>query len=153
MAGKRNIFEEVGAQGAARPMLAGGLIDGRKKGARRGIRLWLVETFVDPTRFTGTAYRAANWLALGQTAGHGKQGHGWNAGRDGRINLLQGIVDRAPLDPRQTCNRLCRGLSRQHKQRPNQVAGSQSMLAYQLSRPSLPASAAHARGGKGTSMK
>jgi hypothetical protein len=45
--------------------------------ARFGIRLWLVETFVDPTRFTGTAYRAANWHALGQTAGHGKQGHGY----------------------------------------------------------------------------
>ena len=46
MAGKRNIFEEVGAQGAARPMPAGGLIDGRKKGARRGIRLWLVVLFL-----------------------------------------------------------------------------------------------------------
>ena len=45
--------------------------------ARFGIRLWLVETFVDPARFTGTAYRAANWQALGQTAGHGKQGPGY----------------------------------------------------------------------------
>lgn len=45
--------------------------------ARFGIRLWLVETFVDPARFTGTAYRAANWHYLGQTAGHGKQGPGY----------------------------------------------------------------------------
>jgi SRSO17 transposase len=45
--------------------------------ARFGTRLWLVETFVDPARFRGTCYRAANWQALGQTAGHGKQGSGY----------------------------------------------------------------------------
>jgi len=45
--------------------------------ARFGTRLWLVETFVDPARFAGTCYRAANWHALGQTAGHGKQGPGY----------------------------------------------------------------------------
>jgi len=45
--------------------------------ARFGTRLWLVETFVDPARFRGTCYRAANWHALGQTAGHGKQGLGY----------------------------------------------------------------------------
>jgi hypothetical protein len=32
---------------------------------------WL-ETFVDPARFKGTCYRAANWLALGRTTGRGK---------------------------------------------------------------------------------
>jgi transposase len=31
---------------------------------------WL-ETFVDPTRFQGTCYRAANWIALGRTTGRG----------------------------------------------------------------------------------
>jgi SRSO17 transposase len=45
--------------------------------ARLGTRLWLVETFVDPARFRGTCYRAANWHALGQTAGHAKQGPGY----------------------------------------------------------------------------
>ncbi len=45
--------------------------------ARFGPRPWLVETFVDPARFKGTCYRAANWQALGQTAGHGKQGPGY----------------------------------------------------------------------------
>jgi SRSO17 transposase len=44
---------------------------------RFGTRLWLVETFVDPARFRGTCYRAANWHALGQTSGHGKQGPGY----------------------------------------------------------------------------
>ena len=45
--------------------------------ARFGTQLWLVETFVDPARFRGTCYRAANWQSLGQTAGHGKQGPGY----------------------------------------------------------------------------
>jgi hypothetical protein len=31
-----------------------------------------VETFVDPTRFKGTCYRAANWVHLGPTQGRGK---------------------------------------------------------------------------------
>lgn len=30
-----------------------------------------VETFVDPTLFTGTCYRAANWVHLGRTTGRG----------------------------------------------------------------------------------
>jgi hypothetical protein len=33
----------------------------------------LLETFVDPSRFRGTCYRAANWIALGCTTGRGKQ--------------------------------------------------------------------------------
>jgi hypothetical protein len=37
--------------------------------ARFGQPLLLLETFVDPTRFAGTVYRAANWVRLGQTQG------------------------------------------------------------------------------------
>ena len=37
-----------------------------------GHPLYLLETFVDPERFAGTAYRAANWLDLGLTTGRGK---------------------------------------------------------------------------------
>jgi len=44
---------------------------------RFGKRLWLVETFVDPARFKGTSYRAANWKFIGQTFGSGKQGKGY----------------------------------------------------------------------------
>jgi cytochrome c oxidase assembly protein subunit 15 len=45
MAGKRKLFEEVGA-GAAGPVLpAGGLIDAAGNGARGGIRLWLALIF------------------------------------------------------------------------------------------------------------
>jgi hypothetical protein len=36
---------------------------------------WFAETFVDPTRFRGTCYRAANWVYLGQTTGRGKDDH------------------------------------------------------------------------------
>ena len=34
--------------------------------------LYYLESFVDPERFAGTCYRAANWLFLGQTTGRGK---------------------------------------------------------------------------------
>jgi hypothetical protein len=37
-----------------------------------GHPLYFVETFVDPERFRGTCYRAANWLLLGRTTGRGK---------------------------------------------------------------------------------
>jgi hypothetical protein len=37
--------------------------------ARYGYAPVLVETFVDAQRFTGTCYRAANWVWVGQTAG------------------------------------------------------------------------------------
>jgi hypothetical protein len=34
--------------------------------------VYYLETFVDPERFRGTCYRAANWIALGRTTGRGK---------------------------------------------------------------------------------
>lgn len=34
--------------------------------------LYMLETFVDPERFAGTCYRAANWQLLGETTGRGK---------------------------------------------------------------------------------
>jgi hypothetical protein len=37
-----------------------------------GHPLYLLETFVDPERFAGIAYRAANWIDLGLTTGRGK---------------------------------------------------------------------------------
>jgi hypothetical protein len=37
-----------------------------------GYRPVLLETFVEKTRFTGTCYKAANWLYLGDTQGRGK---------------------------------------------------------------------------------
>lgn len=37
-----------------------------------GHAVHFAETFVDPTRFAGTCYRAANWIPLGRTTGRGK---------------------------------------------------------------------------------
>jgi hypothetical protein len=34
--------------------------------------IYFLETFVDPERFRGTCYRAANWMLLGETTGRGK---------------------------------------------------------------------------------
>jgi len=34
--------------------------------------IYFVETFIDPQRFRGTCYRAANWMVLGETTGRGK---------------------------------------------------------------------------------
>jgi hypothetical protein len=37
-----------------------------------GHPIWFTETFIDPERFRGTCYRAANWILLGRTTGRGK---------------------------------------------------------------------------------
>lgn len=37
-----------------------------------GHPVYFAETFVDPQRFRGTCYRAANWIVLGRTTGRGK---------------------------------------------------------------------------------
>ncbi len=34
--------------------------------------VYFAETFIDPGRFRGTCYRAANWKLLGVTTGRGK---------------------------------------------------------------------------------
>ena len=34
--------------------------------------IYYLETFIDPARFKGTCYRAANWMVLGRTTGRGK---------------------------------------------------------------------------------
>ena len=38
-----------------------------------GYPLYLLETFVDRSRFAGTCYQAANWQYVGQTKGHAKK--------------------------------------------------------------------------------
>lgn len=40
-----------------------------------GHPVYYLETFVDPQRFRGTCYRAANWIFLGLTTGRGKDDH------------------------------------------------------------------------------
>jgi hypothetical protein len=43
--------------------------------------IYLLETFVDPERFRGTCYRAANWMVVGQTTGRGKDCPNWKPNR------------------------------------------------------------------------
>jgi hypothetical protein len=42
-----------------------------------GHPIYFLETFVDPDRFRGTCYRAANWVLLGKTTGRGKQSNSY----------------------------------------------------------------------------
>ena len=46
---------------------------------RFGHPLFLLETFVDPQRFHGGVYRAANWMELGLTQGYRRTREGYSA--------------------------------------------------------------------------
>jgi hypothetical protein len=46
--------------------------------ARFGHPLFLLETFVDPSRFHGGVYRAANWVEVGLTQGHRRTREGYS---------------------------------------------------------------------------
>ena len=50
---------------------------------RFGHRLLLLETFVDPQRFHGGVYRAANWMELGLTQGYRRTREGYSGQADG----------------------------------------------------------------------
>lgn len=67
-----------------------------------GHPIYFLETFVDPQRFRGTCYRAANWILLGQTTGRGK------ADQTHRPNRSIKEVWGYPLH-RQFRQRLCEG--------------------------------------------
>lgn len=41
---------------------------------RYGLRPWLLESFVDGSRYDGGCYKAANWIVVGQTKGRGRNG-------------------------------------------------------------------------------
>lgn len=56
--------------------------------------IYFLETFVDPERFRGTCYRAANWVVLGRTTGRGKDDH------TNRPNRSRKEVLGYPLTPR-----------------------------------------------------
>jgi hypothetical protein len=56
--------------------------------------LYFLETFVDPQRFRGTCYYAANWVWLGETTGRGKASNSYVPNRS--IKHVLGY----PLHPR-----------------------------------------------------
>lgn len=59
-----------------------------------GHPIYFLETFIDPERFRGTCYRAANWVVLGRTTGRGKDD------RTHRPNRSLKEVLGLPLTPR-----------------------------------------------------
>lgn len=56
--------------------------------------VYFAETFIDPGRFRGTCYRAANWQLLGHTTGRGKASNSYKPNRP--IKEVLGL----PLTPR-----------------------------------------------------
>ena len=59
-----------------------------------GHPVYFAETFIDPGRFRGTCYRAANWKLLGLTTGRGKNDHTYKPNRP--LKEVLGL----PLTPR-----------------------------------------------------
>jgi hypothetical protein len=59
-----------------------------------GHPVYFAETFIDPGRFRGTCYRAANWKLLGYTTERGKDSTSWKPNRP--IKEIFGL----PLTPR-----------------------------------------------------
>ena len=84
--------------------------------ARRVVRDWparfghdvlLAETFVDPARFHGTVYRAANWIEVGRTRGFARGGAGYSEHASPKLVFLLPLsrtararLRAADLDPR-----------------------------------------------------
>ena len=60
--------------------------------ARFGHPLLMLETFVDVARFRGTVYRAAGWLAVGETLGFRRYRSGYVAGSTPKLVLLRPLV-------------------------------------------------------------
>ena len=56
--------------------------------------IYFAETYVDRERFSGTCYRAANWIYLGQTTGRGKNAPTWAATRSKKDVLALPLTKR-----------------------------------------------------------
>ena len=75
--------------------------------ARFGHDVLLAETFVDPARFHGTVYRAANWIEVGRTRGFARGGAGYSEHARPKLVFLHPLsrtararLRAAHLDPR-----------------------------------------------------
>jgi hypothetical protein len=73
---------------------------------RFGHPVLLLETFVDPRRFQGTVYKAANWTCVGLSKGYRRVTHGYADARSPKmvfVKPLQGdarsLLSQAVLDP------------------------------------------------------
>jgi len=52
----------------------------------------IAETFVEPTLFEGTCYRAANWVEIGRTSGYAKVGASHHNSQQPKIIFLYGLT-------------------------------------------------------------
>ncbi len=87
----RNLASRVLAQGARQMTLDWPI--------RYGLEPLLLETLVDPSRFQGTCYRAANWIEVGLSAGRGRmdrahQRHGLSPKKVFLYPLVRGAARR-----------------------------------------------------------
>ena len=57
-----------------------------------GHPIYFLETFIDPQRFSGASYRAANWVVLGRTTGRGKSDQTHRANRPIKQILVLPLV-------------------------------------------------------------
>lgn len=55
------------------------------------IRPLIAETFVQPSRFEGTCYRAANWVKIGTTKGYAKRGSTYRNSQEPKDIYLYGL--------------------------------------------------------------
>jgi len=61
--------------------------------AKYGHRLYLLESFVDRSRFEGCCYRAAHWICAGQTQGRSRND------RERRLSVTSKDIYLLPLAP------------------------------------------------------
>lgn len=74
------------------------------------VRPLVVETFVQPSRFDGTCYKAANWLHIGETRGFAKVGPTHHNSQEPKAIFLYGLN-------RAMRNRLTKALAQQEMKR------------------------------------
>lgn len=74
----------------------------------------VVETFVDPRRFEGTCYRAANWLHIGNTKGFAKRGDCHSNRQAPKLMFLKGLT---PLIQRRLISNVVECANRAARQR------------------------------------
>jgi hypothetical protein len=60
-----------------------------------GHKIVLVETFVDPSRFVGTVYKASNWLCIGKTKGYRRQKQGYVPKEHGKLIFVKELTKSA----------------------------------------------------------
>jgi hypothetical protein len=57
-----------------------------------GIRPKAIETFVQPSKFKGTCYSAANWVEVGTTSGYAKKGDSHSNSQEPKLIFLYGLT-------------------------------------------------------------